>query len=70
MSLEIRQKSHFEFSNFRVFLYNDDFSVIALTLKAPITTAADEKFCDNFPIFDKNKVWYYMRIVSQQTILM
>ena len=24
----------------------------------------------SFPIFDKNKVWYYMRIIWQQTILM
>ena len=27
-------------------------------------------FETSFPIFDKNKVWYYMRIVCQQTILM
>ena len=27
-----------------------------LTLKAPITTAADGKFCDIFPTFRKNKV--------------
>ena len=27
-----------------------------LTLKAPITTAADDKFCDIFRIFNKNKV--------------
>ena len=27
-----------------------------LTLKATITTAADDKFCDIFPIFGKNKV--------------
>ena len=27
-----------------------------LTLKAPITTAADDKFCDIFPNFLKNKV--------------
>ena len=33
-------------------------------------TAADNKFCDTFPNFDKNKVWYYMRIVCQQMILM
>ena len=43
---------------------------ILLTLKAPITTATDDKFCDIFLNFQKNKVWYYMRIVSQQTILM
>ena len=39
-------------------------SLICLTLKAPITTAADDKFCE------KNKEWYFMRIVCQQTILM
>ena len=37
-----------------------------LTLKAPITTAADDKFCYIFPNFWKNKVWYFMRIVCQQ----
>ena len=42
----------------------------ALTLKASITTAADDKSCDNFPLFRKNKAWYFMRIVCQQTILM
>ena len=36
-----------------------------LTLKAPITTAAT-----SFPIFENNKVWYFKRIVCQQTILM
>ena len=41
-----------------------------LTLKAPITTAADDKFCDIFPNFQKNKVWYFTRIVVKQTILM
>ena len=41
-----------------------------LTLKAPISTAADETFWAMFPIFDKNKVCYYMRIVCQQTIIM
>ena len=40
-----------------------------LTLKAPITTAADEKFFYIFPIYEK-KEWYFMRIVCQQTILM
>ena len=39
---------------------------VQLTLKAPITTAADDKFWFS----TKNKVWYYMRIVCQQTILM
>ena len=35
-----------------------------LNLKAPITTAADGKFCSIFPKFwKKNKVWYFMRIV-------
>ena len=43
---------------------------LRLTLKAPIMTAADDKFCDIFPSFRKNKVWYYMRIVCQQMILM
>ena len=32
-------------------------------------TAADDKFCDIL-IFKKNKAWYFMRIVCQQTILM
>ena len=41
-----------------------------LTLKTPITTAAEDKFCDIFPNFRKNKVWYFMRIVCQQMILM
>ena len=40
-----------------------------LTLKAPITTAADGKFCDIFPTFRKNKVWYFMRIVCQQILV-
>ena len=31
-------------------------SVSMLTLKAPITTAADDKFCDIFPNLKKNKV--------------
>ena len=43
---------------------------LILTLKAPITTAADEKFCDIFPNFQKNKVWYFMRIICKQTIFM
>ena len=46
------------------------FSLFYLTLKAPITTAADDKYGDNFPNFWKNTVWYFMRIVCQQTILM
>ena len=41
-----------------------------LTLKAPIKTAADDKFCNIFPIFRKNKVRYFKRIVCQQTILL
>ena len=41
-----------------------------LTLKVPITTAADNKFWDIIPIFDKNKVWYYLRIICKQTIFM
>ena len=39
-----------------------------LTLKRPITTAADNKFCNIFLNFRK-KVWYFIRIVCQQTIL-
>ena len=46
------------------------------THKAPIKTAADDKIWHFFPnfqilflIFRKNKVWYYMRIVCQQSIL-
>ena len=34
-----------------------------LTLKVPITAAADDKFCDLFPSFRKNKVCYCLRIV-------
>ena len=42
---------------------------MTLNLKAPITTAADDKFCYiSFLVFDKNKVWYIIRIVCQQTI--
>ena len=33
-----------------------DHEVIYLALKAPIRTAADDKFCDIFPNFRKNKV--------------
>ena len=45
------------------------FDLKVLTLKAPITTAADD-FGNIFPNFRQKKVWYYMRIVCQQTILM
>ena len=41
-----------------------------LALKAPIMTAAGDKFCNIFPSFQQKKVWYFMRIVCQQTILM
>ena len=41
-----------------------------LTLKAPITTAADDKFWKILLNFRKNKVWHIIRIVCQQTILM
>ena len=34
-----------------------------LTLKATITTAADDKFCSIFSNFRKNKACYFMRIV-------
>ena len=40
-----------------------------VTLKAPITTAADDKFWYIFPSFRQNKVWYFMKIICQQTIL-
>ena len=46
------------------------FWVELLTLKVPCTTASDNKFCDIFPNLQKNKVWHFMRIVCQQTILM
>ena len=29
-----------------------------------------KNFTKSFPIFEKNKVWYFMRIVCQQTIIM
>ena len=41
-----------------------------LTPKAQITTAEDNTFCYIFPNFFKKKVWYFMRIVCQQAILM
>ena len=41
-----------------------------LTLKAPITTAADDKFWTSSFVFEKNYVRYFMKIVCQQTILM
>ena len=44
---------------------------IYLTLKASITTAANDKFCNIFLNFQKKKkVWYFVRIFCQQTILM
>ena len=33
-------------------------------------TAADDKFCDIFPNLKKNKVWFFMRLLCQQMILM
>ena len=33
-------------------------------------TAADDKFCNTILIFEKNKVWYFMRIICWQMILM
>ena len=36
-----------------------------LTIKAPITTAADDKFRNIFPNIQINKEWYFMRIVCQ-----
>ena len=42
-----------------------------LTLKAPITTAADNKFSDIFlNLQKKNTAWYFMWIVCQQMIPM
>ena len=41
----------------------------ALTLKAPLTTAADDKFCYIFPSFrKKNKVWYFKSLMKYQTL--
>ena len=42
---------------------------IILTLKAPITIAANN-ICDIFLNFQKNKVWYFIKIVCKQTIHM
>ena len=42
-----------------------------LTLKGPITAAADDNFfMQHFYWFSKNKVYYFMRIICQQMILM
>ena len=41
-----------------------------LSFKAPIITVADEKLCVIFPNSRKNKEWYFMRVVCQQTIFM
>ena len=41
-----------------------------LTLKAPTTTVADEKFCDIFPNFRTKIRWYFMRNLCHQTIFM
>ena len=41
-----------------------------LTLKRQSQLQQRTNFAKSFPIFDKNKVWYYMRIVCLQTILM
>ena len=43
-------------------------NVITFTLKARLQQTTNVATFS--PIFDKNKVWYYMRIVCQQTILM
>ena len=45
-------------------------NIFFLALKAPVTTAADDKFATSFLILEKNKFGYYMRSVCQQTILM
>ena len=54
-SSEIKRTTEFE---------NNRLGFIDLTLKAPITTAADDNFLGIFLNFDKNKVRYLMRIVS------
>ena len=43
------------------------FETLGLTHRAPITTAADDRFGNIFLIFERNKAWYFMRM---QTILM
>ena len=40
-----------------------------LTLKAPIMTAADHKFCDIL-VFETNKVRYFMKIICQQQMIL
>ena len=45
------------------------FSNKKLALKAPIMNTTDDNFHYIFPNFEKSKVWYFMRIVCQQTIL-
>ena len=44
-------------------------NISKLTLKVPTMTAADDNFCDIFPNIQKKKLWYFMRTVCQQTIL-
>ena len=47
------------------FILRSEVLNILLTPEVAITTAADDKFCDIFPNFRKNKVQYYMRIVMK-----
>ena len=60
---------------FHDFMSSDNFQnqpfLTILTLKAPITTAADDKVCEIFANFRKKLgMIYFMRIVCQQTILL
>ena len=60
----------FAFGEGKGFIEHSNFAdSYLLTLKAPITTVADDKYCVFIPNFQKKKVWYYMRIVCQQTSL-
>ena len=70
--ISVNYQGHSQTGNFslRKEFDTDGNKFLPLTLKAPITTAADDKFCDIFSNFRKNKVCYFMRIVCQQTILM
>ena len=64
---------------FKTFIFSVDASYVGpdtggdnnnqskLNLKAPIMTAADNKYCNIFPNFRKIKVWCFMKMVCQQT---
>ena len=59
------------------FDFSTNLKVLKVDLNFPVkiskldftTTVADDKFCDSFPNYRKNKVWYFMKIACQQTIL-